>query len=73
MGISSSSFAIKSDKTLWAWGHNGSGRLGNGTTINQNTPIQVMTGVKLVAAGSGHTLAIKEDGTLWAWGGELEW
>lgn len=35
------SFVLKSDGTLWAWGANTSGQLGDGTTVNKNTPVQV--------------------------------
>ncbi len=64
------SLAIKADGTLWAWGGNGSGQLGDGTYTNQNTPTQIETDTDWVdiTAGGGHTLAIKTDGTLWAWG-----
>jgi len=62
--------AIKSDGTLWAWGYNYSGQLGDGTTSNKTTPVQIGTGTNWsqIAAGGYHTLAIKSDGTLWAWG-----
>ena len=62
------SLALKSDGTLWAWGGNKYGKLGDGTTTWRKTPIQVLTGVAAVAAGYSHTLAIKTDGSLWAWG-----
>ncbi|WP_052419747.1 RCC1-like domain-containing protein [Hyalangium minutum] len=64
------SLALKSDGTVWAWGYNGSGRLGDGTTTSRNTPVQVvgLTGVVAVAAGYSHSLAVKSDGTVWAWG-----
>ena len=65
---SSSSFAIQSDGSLWAWGNNHMGRLGDGTAINQYTPIKVMNDVVSVSMG-GHTMAIKSDGSLWGWGG----
>jgi alpha-tubulin suppressor-like RCC1 family protein len=64
------SLAIKTDGTLWAWGFNSQGQLGNGTTVNKNAPIQIGSATnwsKIVARGS-RTLAIKTDGTLWAWG-----
>jgi len=62
------SLAIKPDGSLWAWGDNRYGALGDGTTTDRHTPIQVLTGVAAVAAGGIYTLAIKSDGSLWAWG-----
>ncbi len=62
--------AIKTDGTLWAWGNNGSGQLGDGTTTDRHSPTQVGadTNWASVAAGGSHTVAIKTDGLLWAWG-----
>src|SRR5512135_2005937 len=62
--------AIKTDGTLWAWGWNFRGQLGNGTNTDINTPVQVGadTGWRSVSAGREYTAAIKKDGTLWAWG-----
>jgi alpha-tubulin suppressor-like RCC1 family protein len=62
--------ALKSDGTVWDWGSNGYGQLGNGTTTTTSTPVQVsgLTGVTAIAAGWGHTVALKSDGTVWAWG-----
>jgi alpha-tubulin suppressor-like RCC1 family protein len=73
------SLALKSDGTVWAWGHGNQGQLGDGnfyTTGNQGvaTPIQVsgLSSVVAIAAcrmtGSGYSLALKSDGTVWAWG-----
>ena len=64
------SLALKSDGTVWAWGDNYYGQLGDGTTTNQPSPVQVpgLTGVIAVAAGYSHSLAVKNDGTVWAWG-----
>ncbi|HEV7902646.1 MAG TPA: S8 family serine peptidase, partial [Pyrinomonadaceae bacterium] len=66
------SLALKSDGTVWAWGSNGSGQLGNGGTYTNAVyePVQVagLTNVASIAAGSGFSLAVKTDGTVWAWG-----
>ena len=62
--------ALKTDGTLWAWGQNNGGQLGNGTNTNQNNPVQIGTANNWsqISAGRYHSLAIKTDGTLWAWG-----
>ena len=63
--------AIKTDGTLWLWGYNGYGGLGDNTIAHKSSPIQTIAGGtnwKLVAGGSYHTTAIKTDGTLWLWG-----
>src|SRR6266511_2983978 len=60
--------AVKTDGTLWAWGNNDNGEVGNGTTTNQSSPVQIGSGFASVAAGGAHTVAVKTDGTLWAWG-----
>ncbi len=62
--------ALKSDRTLWAWGYNGYGQLGDGTITNSNSPKQIGSDRNWVAiaAGDYHSLALKSDETLWAWG-----
>jgi alpha-tubulin suppressor-like RCC1 family protein len=67
------SLALKSNGTVWAWGNNGNGQLGNGTYTNSSTPVQVygLTNVKRIAAGGRLSLAVKTDGTVWAWGYNL--
>ena len=64
------SLALKSDGTVLGWGDNGSGQLGDGTTTNRLTPIQIqsLTGIIAIAAGTSHSLALKSDGTVFAWG-----
>lgn len=66
--------AIKTDGTLWAWGDNISGQLGNGTNNNSNAPVQIGTATnwQVITAGAEHSMAIKTDGTLWAWGRNSE-
>ena len=61
-------YAVRADGTLWAWGGNWNGQLGNGTTGNSPTPVQILTGVTAVAGGDGATYALRTDGTVWAWG-----
>jgi alpha-tubulin suppressor-like RCC1 family protein len=58
------------DGTVWAWGYNFFGQLGDGTTTQRTTPVQVpgLTGVIAVAGSSYHSLAVRNDGTVWAWG-----
>ena len=64
------SFVVKSDGSLWSWGWNQYGQLGNGATTNQATPQKVpaLSNVIDVAAGYDHTIALRNDGTVWAWG-----
>jgi alpha-tubulin suppressor-like RCC1 family protein len=66
----STSFAIKTDGTLWVWGYNNQGQLGQNDTTNRSSPVQVgsLTNWSSVSASSNHTVAIKTDGTLWTWG-----
>jgi len=62
--------ALKPNGTLWMWGYNGYGNLGNGNLTNYSSPIQVgaLTTWAQVACGEGFTGAVKTDGTLWMWG-----
>jgi alpha-tubulin suppressor-like RCC1 family protein len=63
--------AIKYDGTLWLWGSNATGQLGDNTTISRSSPVQTVSGGtnwKLVSAGYGFTAAVKTNGTLWTWG-----
>jgi alpha-tubulin suppressor-like RCC1 family protein len=62
--------ALRNDGTVWAWGNNWTGQIGDGTTTQRNTAIQVpgLSGVTAIAAGSSNTIALKSDGTVWGWG-----
>ncbi len=62
------SLVVREDGSLWAWGSNSYGQLGDGTTVDRLSPVRVGSGYVSVAAGGHHTLALKVDGTLWAWG-----
>jgi alpha-tubulin suppressor-like RCC1 family protein len=66
--------ALRSDGTVWAWGSNASGQLGNGTRTSSRKPVQVRTSggplkqVKEVSAGLSHSVALTKDGFVLAWG-----
>jgi alpha-tubulin suppressor-like RCC1 family protein len=70
------SLALKSDGTVWAWGSNSYGQLGNGSTGDAVAPVQVrdisgagfLSGIYQLAAGGTHSMALKYDGTVFAWG-----
>ena len=68
------SLALKSDGTVWAWGRNVEGQLGDGTNTNHNTPVQVsgLSDVVGISAGGAHNLALKSNGGVWAWGRNTE-
>jgi len=68
------SFALRADGTLWAWGNNIWGELGDGTRSNQRlSPVQVigLTDIVAVSAMVHHSLAARADGTVWMWGANL--
>jgi alpha-tubulin suppressor-like RCC1 family protein len=72
---SAHSVALLADGTVWAWGANDLGQLGDGTTIDRDYPLPVKRSglpilAKAIAAygGGDHTLALAPDGTVWAWG-----
>jgi alpha-tubulin suppressor-like RCC1 family protein len=70
-GGRSHSAAVKTDGTLWTWGSNAAGQLGDGTGVAKSSPVQTVaagTSWKQVACGYAHTAAVKTDGTLWTWG-----
>ncbi|MCR5808772.1 MAG: InlB B-repeat-containing protein [Clostridiales bacterium] len=59
---------VKNDNTLWAYGENGSGQIGDNTTTACYTAKQILTDVAYAAAGNCVSAAVKTDGTLWMWG-----
>lgn len=87
IGSASESYvlALKSDGTVWGWGNNNFGVLGDGTTgstVNcagfpnmpnlQLYPVQALglTNIVALSTGESHSLALKSDGTVWAWGSD---
>ena len=77
------SYALAEDGTVYAWGSNGSGKLGDNTTNQRNTPIKILKGaysgttylgdngsnpIIAIAAGSLHAIALAQDGTVYTWG-----
>jgi alpha-tubulin suppressor-like RCC1 family protein len=64
--------ALRNDGTVWSWGSNWAGQLGNGTLTPSNTPVQVsgLPDVVAIAATNSHSdgYALRADGTVWAWG-----
>jgi alpha-tubulin suppressor-like RCC1 family protein len=64
------SLGIRSDGSLYAWGFNRLGQLGQGNTMDKNVPARVGTKNDWVAVSAGeyHSLALRTDGSLWAWG-----
>ncbi|WP_240359520.1 hypothetical protein [Pyxidicoccus trucidator] len=68
------SLAVRSDGSVWSWGQNAKGQLGNGTRLGLANPTQVATpsGMVVVAAGGYHSLALRSDGTLSAWGSNTQ-
>lgn len=67
---SSFSVALTKGGSVFTWGSNASGQLGDGTTSDASRPIEVngLTAVTQVAAGTRHLLALDADGQVWAWG-----
>jgi alpha-tubulin suppressor-like RCC1 family protein len=71
------SLALKSDGTVWAWGNNGSGRLGDSTSVKKTVATQVvgsggigttLSGITAITGGGSHSLALENDDSIWAWG-----
>ena len=73
--------ALKANGTVWTWGYNGNGELGQGNTTTVYSPVQVksadgssyLTDIIEIAAGSNHNLALDKDGTVWGMGIWFSW
>jgi alpha-tubulin suppressor-like RCC1 family protein len=62
------STAVKRDGTLWTWGRNAAGQLGDQTRTDRPSPVQIGTGFDSVASGWACAIATRRDATLWGWG-----
>lgn len=64
------SFGIQTDGTLWAWGRNNIGQLGDGTTIDRHEPVQIGEDHDWVSTAESNqdSIALRGDGSLWGWG-----
>ena len=62
------SYGLKTDGTLWAWGLNSSGQVGDGTSTDKLVPTQILSQVKSLFVGNQSVFVIKNDGTLYGWG-----
>lgn len=71
LGGAGNGYAVGPGGTVWAWGDNTFGQLGNGTTTPSVTPVLVpgLSGITQVSAGDHYALARGSDGSVWAWGG----
>jgi len=70
-----SSTALASDGTVYSWGYNFYGQLGNGTNTSSNVPVAVVTSgvlngktITQIAGGTSHSMALASDGTIYSWG-----
>jgi alpha-tubulin suppressor-like RCC1 family protein len=70
--LAASNFTVflKSDGTVWAWGSNSNGQLGDGTTTDSSTPVQVsgLSSIIGIAAGNDHSVSLSKGETVFAWG-----
>ncbi|GAB2857631.1 hypothetical protein GCM10027277_27560 [Pseudoduganella ginsengisoli] len=68
------SLAVRTDGTLWGWGANSNGQVGNGSTVNVGAPVQIGTDINWVTveAGNAHSAALQKDNSVWLWGRNTE-
>lgn len=69
------SIGLRANGSLWAWGRNGYGQLGNADTVYRSSPVSVVGGFSdwtQVSAGLFHAAAVRANGTIWTWGNNNE-
>jgi alpha-tubulin suppressor-like RCC1 family protein len=62
--------AVRKDGSLWAWGYNPNGQLGDGSRIDRHFPVRILGiwDVYMASGGVAHSVAVRNDGSVWAWG-----
>lgn len=63
--------ALRSDGTVWSWGCNNGGQLGDGTVITRSSPVSIVGGFTdwcTISGGTNMSAAIRTNGELWTWG-----
>jgi alpha-tubulin suppressor-like RCC1 family protein len=70
IAISGGSLALKKDGTVWSWGRNDHGQLGDGTNVSKSAPVQVkgLDDIIAISCENMNRLALKKDGAVWSWG-----
>ncbi|MCT4565099.1 MAG: hypothetical protein N4A68_12415 [Maledivibacter sp.] len=70
VGAGGHCIALREDGTVWTWGDNREGQLGDETMTHRSVPVKVrgLSEIKEVAGGWKHSIALREDGTVWTWG-----
>jgi alpha-tubulin suppressor-like RCC1 family protein len=69
------SIGVRQSGTVWSWGFNSSGQLGDNTTVARSSPVSVVGGFTdwcQISAGNNHSLGVRQEGTAWAWGSNLQ-
>ncbi len=65
--------ALRQDSTVWAWGNNYTGALGDGSVENHDAPVRIegVTQVTQISSGVNHCFALNKSGTVWTWGNNV--
>ena len=69
--IPQSTIVIRADNSVWSWGDNSFGQLGDGSNRNRSRPVSIMDNVTALAIGEFHALALMKNGNLFAWGDNI--